>query len=204
MTTMQQQDIAHIDETPRTPHRCPVWMGYIIANPLRKLGENPDAILASLVTPGMTVVDVGCAMGFFSLPLARMVGGNGRVICVDIQAKMLRNLVKRARRKKLDHIIETRRSSQEDPGLGDLKGSVDLAIAVHVLHETAYPRRLLCQIHEALSPAGKFLLMEPKGHVSDQDFEQTRRLAFDVGFTEVEYRQLIRSRVLILQSPKAP
>lgn len=105
---------------------CPVWIGYIFAIPLRKLGENPDTILAPLISPGMTVVDMGCAMGFFSLPAARIVGDNGRVIGVDIQTTMLRNLVKRARRKKLQRIIETRQSTQEDSGIGDLEGSVDL------------------------------------------------------------------------------
>jgi len=35
-------------------------------------------------------------MGFFSLPLARMVGPNGKVLCVDLQEKMLRSLHKRA------------------------------------------------------------------------------------------------------------
>ena len=37
------------------------------------------------------MIDAGCAMGFYSLPMARMVGSGGRVICVDLQEKMVRS-----------------------------------------------------------------------------------------------------------------
>jgi len=46
-------------ETPGHPHVCPVWVGYLLASPLRKLLQNPDKILAPYVKPGMTVLDVG-------------------------------------------------------------------------------------------------------------------------------------------------
>lgn len=200
MTTPQQRPGAAFDEAPREHHTCPFWVGYLLASPLRKLGENPEKILAPVVAPGMTVVDVGCAMGFYSLPLARMVGDQGRVVCVDIQERMLKNLEKRARRRKLDHIIEARKSTQEDLCLGDLEGTVDLALAANVAHETAYPRRFLTQIHESLRPEGKLLLLEPRGHVSEQAFDATRRLAQDVGFSEIEHKQLMRSKILILQN----
>jgi 2-polyprenyl-3-methyl-5-hydroxy-6-metoxy-1,4-benzoquinol methylase len=201
MTTPQEQPTADIEEMPRDHHTCPIWVGYLLASPLRKLAESPDTILGPFVEPGMTVVDVGCAMGFHSLPLARMVGDKGRVVCVDIQARMLKNLERRARRRKLDHIIETRKSTQEDLGLGDLEGAVDLALAANVVHETAYPRRFLTRVRELLRPASKLLLVEPKGHVSDQAFDATRRLAQDVGFSEIELKQHRRSKALILQSP---
>lgn len=203
MTTAQERPIADLEETPRDHHTCPFWVGYLLASPLRKLGENPDSILAPWAAPGMTALDVGCAMGFFSLPLARLVGDDGRVICVDIQSRMLRKLERRARRRKLDHIIETRESSQEDLGLDDLEAAVDLALAAHVVHETAYPRRFLSKIRGALRPGGRLLLLEPRGHVSERAFEETRQLALELGFSEVERRQQRRSRVLVLQRPAA-
>ncbi len=203
MTTTQQQYLADIEKTSGGNHTCPVWVGYLLLIPLRKLGENPETILSPLVAQGMTVADVGCAMGFFSLPLARMVGEKGRVICVDINKKMLRNLEKRARRNRLDHIVETRESTQEDLGLDDVVNTIDLVTAVHVVHETRYPRRFFLQIRKALRPEGRVVVMEPKGHVSDQAFEKTRQLALEIGFSEIESKRLIRSRVLVLQSTKA-
>jgi ubiquinone/menaquinone biosynthesis C-methylase UbiE len=203
MSTNQQQYLADIDSTSGGHHTCPFWVGYLLLSPLRKLGENPDTILSPFVAQGMTVADIGCAMGFFSLPLARMVGEKGRVICVDINKKMLRSLEKRARRNRLDRIIETRECTQEDLGLDDLEKTIDLVSAVNVVHEARYPQRFFLQIRKALRPEGKLLLMEPKGHVSDRAFKRTRQLALDFGFSEIESKRLIRSRISILQSPVA-
>lgn len=189
------------DEERRAHHVCPWWVGYLIASPLRRMAEDPDSILAPLAKPGMTVVDAGAAMGFFSLPLARFVGDTGRVVCVDVQPRMLSTLSKRAKRNGVAHIIECRACTQEDLGLGDLEGQADLAVAVHVVHETAYPRRFLSQICEALRPGGKFLVIEPRGHVSESDFEATRGLCREVGFHELESKQLRRSRSLLLKRP---
>ena len=46
-------------------HVCPVWVGYLLASPVRKLFDNPEKVLAPYVKEGMTVLDVGSAMGFF-------------------------------------------------------------------------------------------------------------------------------------------
>ena len=149
----------------------------------------------------MTAVDLGCAMGFFSLPLARMVGRSGRVVCVDVQQRMLAALEQRARRKDLDHIIETRLATQEDLGLDDLAGAAHLLLAIHVLHETAYPRRFLTRCLETLRPEGRLLVIEPNGHVSEEDFEESRLLAIEVGFSDLGRRDLKKSRGLLLAKP---
>lgn len=44
----------------------------------------------------MTVLDVGCGVGWFSIPMARMAGDRGRVIAVDLQQQMLDMLRRRA------------------------------------------------------------------------------------------------------------
>lgn len=202
--TSTARPIATCDDPPSPSHVCPWWVGFLIASPLRKLGENPETILSPLVEPGMTAVDLGCAMGFFSLPLARMVGPRGRVISVDVQERMLSTLGRRARRQGLDHIIEPRLCTQEDLGLTDLDGQADLALAVHVVHETAYPRRFLMGCWSVLRPGGRLLLIEPGGHVSAERFEVTRGLARAVGFAERRFKQLRRSRMLVLERPQPP
>jgi 2-polyprenyl-3-methyl-5-hydroxy-6-metoxy-1,4-benzoquinol methylase len=199
MSAMPAEQKVDIDEEPRHHHVCPWWVGYLITNPLRKLGEDPDTILAPLARPGMTAIDIGCGMGFFSLSLARLVGDSGRVICVDVQQKMLSNLERRARRKGLSEIIECRLASQEDVAIADLGEQADLVLAVHVLHETAYPRRFLTSCIEALRAGGKMLILEPKGHVSDDDFQATVRTAFEVGFVEAGHDDLKKSRAVVLE-----
>ena len=50
----------------------PVWVGYLLASPVRKLFQNLQKILSPSVEDGMKVYDIRCAMEFLSLPLARM------------------------------------------------------------------------------------------------------------------------------------
>ena len=59
-------------------HVCPPWVGYFLLNPLRKLVESPSKLFNPFVREGMVVLEPGCAMGFFTLPLARMVGPAGK------------------------------------------------------------------------------------------------------------------------------
>ena len=70
-------------------HICPWWIGYILASPLRRLLQNPRKILDPHVKPGMIMLDVGCGMGYFSLAMAETVGPEGKVVCVDLQPKMI-------------------------------------------------------------------------------------------------------------------
>ena len=75
------------------PHVCPWWMGYFHLGPIRKMLHDPRKILGSYVETGMKVLDVGPGMGFFTLYLARMVGEGGRVYAIDLQEKMIFNLL---------------------------------------------------------------------------------------------------------------
>ena len=177
---------------------CPVWVGYLLASPVRKLLQNPKKILGSYVKEGMKVLDIGSAMGFFSLPLAEMVGCNGRVICVDIQEKMIKSLEKRAQKAGLSKRIETRQCSTDSLGLEDLTEEIDFALASAVVHEVPDPCSFLSEIHEILKPTGKFLVAEPKGRVSQRDFEITVSVAEENGFEVIERPQIGRSRAVLL------
>ncbi|HPM76848.1 MAG TPA: methyltransferase domain-containing protein, partial [bacterium] len=76
----------------------PSWKGWLLINPVRLLLQPPDRVLGDLVAPGMTVLDLGCSMGYFTLPLARQVGPHGRVLCLDCDDAQLRVLRRRAAR----------------------------------------------------------------------------------------------------------
>jgi tRNA A58 N-methylase Trm61 len=95
-------------------HICPYWMGYFLVNPMRKLIHTPGRMLGTYIRPGMIVIDYGSAMGYFSIPLARMVGKNGRVFCFDIQDKMLEKLIIRARKARVEEIIVPRLITVKD------------------------------------------------------------------------------------------
>lgn len=181
-------------------HVCPIWVGYVLASPVRKLvWENPDKILKPYVNEAMTVADIGCAMGFFSLPLAKMVGPNGKVICVDIQEKMIRSLEKRARKAGLSGRIETVICSDDSLGLDDFKEKVDFTLAIGVVHEVRDSVRFFSEIHKAMKPTGRLLVAEPKGHVSEKDFERTVSVAKQNGFEVTDRPKIKRGRAVLLE-----
>jgi ubiquinone/menaquinone biosynthesis C-methylase UbiE len=183
---------------PMAKHVCPFWVGYLLLSPLRKYLENPDKLLGPFVRPGMTVLEPGCAMGFFTLPLARMVGPAGRVVAVDIQPRMLSALSRRADKFGLSDRIEVRLASTEGLGTEDLARSVDFAAALHVVHEMPNPGAFLDQVRQTLKPGGRFLIVEPKGHVSVSEFDQMVTLAGHAGFTVDSDFLDIRKRKLLL------
>jgi ubiquinone/menaquinone biosynthesis C-methylase UbiE len=183
-------------------HVCPVWVGHLLANPLRKLLQNPKKILRPYVQEGMTALDIGCAMGFFSLPLAEMVGSQGKVICIDMQDQMIKSLDRRAVKAGLFERMETRVCRQDSLGIDDIPDSVDFALALAVLHEVPDPPALFRQVLDALKPAGKFLVAEPKGHVSASDFRATVSLAKQTGFTAVDASLSFSGHSVLLQKPE--
>jgi len=180
-------DVTATREDPplRRVHRCPGWAAPFMASPLRRLFESPEKLLGPWVEPGMTILDVGCATGFFSLPLARMTGDRGRVLCVDVEPRMLKGLTKRATRAGLMDRIEPILCDERDLGLFGREATVDLAVALHTLHELPDIRRGLEQITAALKPGGRLLVIEPRGHVSDatwaHELETARHLGLTVG-----------------------
>ena len=178
---------------------CPVWVGYLLASPVRKLFQNPEKILSPYVREGMKVLDIGCAMGFFSLPLAELVGSNGKVICVDVQQKMISSLEKRARKAGLSDRIETRVCDHDSLGLDDLKQEMDFALASAVIHEAPDSHRFFSEIYETIKPNGRFLVVEPKGHISEKDFRITLSVAEQSDFTVIESPQIARSRAVLLE-----
>ena len=181
---------------------CPVWVGYLLASSVRKLFDNPQKILSPYVEKGMKVLDIGCAMGFFSLPLAQMVGADGKVICVDVQEKMLRSLEKRAQKAGSADRIETRVCHPDSLGLDNLNEEVDFAFASAVVHETPDASSFFSAIYKTMKQTGKLLVIEPKGHVSEKDFKITISIAEQNGFKIIGSPQISRSRVVLLEKRK--
>jgi len=180
---------------------CPFWVGYLLLNPLRKLLENPDKILGQFVRGGMIVLEPGCGMGYFTLPLARMVGPKGRVVAVEIQLRMLSALERRARKAGLLDRIELRQIGAEGLGVEDLAGEVDFTVALHMIHEVSDQTSFFTEVWKALKPGGKLLIVEPKGHVSQDQFGQTMTAAEEIGFKPAVLSSNVGGRGALLNKP---
>jgi 2-polyprenyl-3-methyl-5-hydroxy-6-metoxy-1,4-benzoquinol methylase len=179
-------------------HVCPWWLGYLLINPLRRLWQNPEGILGDYVRPGMTVLDIGPGMGYFSLWMAKAVTETGRVVCVDVQEKMIRSLTRRAARAGLEGWIDVRVCSESSLGIDDLAQQVDFALVFAVVHEVADTPSLFVQIKRVLKLGGTCLLAEPKGHVTCSEFDKAVGIAADVGLEVIDRPPVWRSRTALL------
>ena len=182
---------------------CPWWLGYVLANPLRRLLEKPERILEPYIRPGMTAVDIGCGMGFFSLPLARMVGPQGRVVCVDLQPRMIGSLRRRAQRAGLLERMDLRICPQDSLELDNLAGQTDFVLLHSVAHEVPDQAGLMTQIRELLNPTGRCLLAEPTGHINAARFAETVAIAETAGLEPVARPILKRNRAVVLKTADA-
>lgn len=148
-------------------HVCPWRYAYAFDHAGRRLFQKPERLLAPYLGEGMTVLDIGCGMGFFSIGMAKLVGESGRVIAVDLQQEMLDVLTKRAARKGVADRIVTRRCEEDSLGVAE---QVDFALAFWMVHEVLDQAAFARQVRACLKPGGKFLVAEPKFHVSRKGF----------------------------------
>lgn len=178
---------------------CPVERAGHLDGRLRKWLQNPKKILGRYIKEGMTVLDIGCGSGFFSIEMAKMVGVPGIVIAADLQEGMLRLLKNKIQGTEIEKRIRLHKCEENKIGISE---RVDFALAFYMVHEVPDQKNLFKGIMSALKPNGKFLIVEPKYyHVSKRDFEKTVKDAMDIGFKPVEKPRVFLGRTIVLYRP---
>jgi ubiquinone/menaquinone biosynthesis C-methylase UbiE len=172
-------------------------MGRIVAQPMSHVGapwlirperndeENATEAFDQLgIEPGMTLVDLGCGNGFWTLPMAKACkladasesGKSGKkapektdsansetdayageVLAVDIQREMLQKLRRNMLRAKVDNVVPIL-GAVDNPNLPT--NEVDLVLLVDVYHEFSHPESMLWEIRNSLKPEGVIALLE--------------------------------------------
>jgi len=181
-------------------HRiCPWWLGYVLASPLRRLIQDPAAIVKPYLREGMTVLEPGPGMGFFTLEMARLVGTSGRVVAVDVQPRMIAGLKRRLAKAGLLERTDARLVPSDSLGLQDLRGKADFALAMAVVHEFPSSSRFFAEVAEAMKPGATLLLAEPSGHVSKTAFEAELQDAATAGLEVTDRPAIRRSQAALLK-----
>lgn len=191
---------------PRHPHStCPIWIGYLLASPLRRLFEDPNELVLPLVRPGARVLELGPGLGYFTLPLADMLRNPRSVVCIDVQANMLERLGKRLEKRSLAAYVERRQCALDDLGIGHESDSYDLALAIHVIHETPSPEATLRALVTCLKPGGSLLLAEPRGHCPDELWQKELRCVAAAGLVRIPHpKREGRGQLSLWRKPECP
>jgi ubiquinone/menaquinone biosynthesis C-methylase UbiE len=180
----------------RDKHVCPWYCCFTFDNIFRKGFQNPYKILSGYLKAGDTVLDVGPGQGYFSIPLAKMVGENGRVIAIDIQKKMLDILERRAQKENVADRILFKLVNDVNYGINS---EVDFALAFWMVHEVPDKKALLQSIYDSMKHGKQFLVAEPYLHVTNRMMEETVKTAQGVGFTLINRPKIFFCRSALMR-----
>lgn len=176
---------------------CPVERSGSLESVFRKAIHNPRRLLGRYIKPGMTVLDVGCGPGMFSIELARMVGPNGKVIAADLQEGMLDKLKKRIEGTELADRIVLHKTKKDAVAH---QGEVDFVLAFYVVHEVPDDSRFLDEMKSIMKKNSILFIVEPRFHVNKDEFSDLVELATEKGFRIRKYPKVFLSRSVVLQS----
>jgi ubiquinone/menaquinone biosynthesis C-methylase UbiE len=134
---------------------------------------------------GHTVLELGPGIGYFSVEVARRLGPEGRLVCVDIQSEMIGALRRRLLREGVTNAL---------PMVGDALGlpladsSIDCAFLVTVLGEFPDRSKALAELRRVLKPGGILSITETLPDPDYQFPDVVRDLCRASGFRLVEHR----------------
>ena len=174
-------------------HQGAAWL----ERPDREQDERTDLLIENLpILPGDKVADIGAGTGYFSFPMARIVGDTGTVYAVDIQPEMLAIIEQRAGAQGITN-VERVLATEKYPGLTN--DSINMALFVDAYHEFEWPWEVMSAVYESLTPGGKVVLIEyraedpavPIRKLHKMTEQQARKEMQAVGFVFVENADIL-------------
>jgi protein-L-isoaspartate O-methyltransferase len=143
------REIAHV-----MGHQAAGWL----ERPEREKEEHASKMREALkLKPGMVIADVGAGSGYHTFPIARVVGGKGKVYAVDIQPEMLAILRHRIKIGGVKNVVPVR-GTVSDPKLP--ADTVDLILMVDVYHEFSQPYEMTTAMVKSLKVGGQLVFVE--------------------------------------------
>jgi ubiquinone/menaquinone biosynthesis C-methylase UbiE len=177
------------------PYVCPAELAGSLDNSLRRLVHKPRRILEAHIRKGMTVLDLGCGPGFFTIEMAKLVGEEGRVIAADLQQDMLDKVTGKIRGTDLEQRIELHKCQDAMIGISQ---KVDFVLAFWMVHEVPDQQRLFEELKSVMNSGGRILIVEPKIHVTEKAFKKMTDLLELAGLIIIERPNVCLSRTVLL------
>lgn len=163
---------------------APAFIGRILDSSLRRRMQPPEDIIErSGFAEGMTVLEVGCGSGAYTLYVAEKVGHSGKVYALDLQEKMLSQLERKIRRwgSRYPGNVEPLQASAYEIPLQE--NSVDIVYFITVLQEIPDRQRALKEAKRVLKKGGILAVTE---FLPDPDYPLKSSTKLDLrraGFT---------------------
>lgn len=106
---------------------------------------------------GDIMADIGCGIGYFSIPASQIVGDSGKVYALDISTEMLKEVETKARENKNSNLKTV---LTEENNLKLEEGKITFAFICNVLHEAEELEKFLGEVKKIISSKGKIAIVE--------------------------------------------
>lgn len=175
---------------------CPVEIAGGLDNSVRRLLQNPKKLLKPYIREGMTVLDLGCGPGFFSIEIAKLLNDSGgKVIAADLQEGMLDKVRKKIKGTVLEQRVMLHKCKEESI---DLKEKVDFVLAFYMIHEVPNQEKLFRELKSILKPGGQIFIIEPNFHVTKKAFNSMIDIVKGIGFEIIDRPKIFFSRTVVI------
>ena len=148
------------------------------------------------VKKGMTVLDVGCGPGYFTIEMAKLVGINGKVIAADLQEGMLQIVKAKIQNTLLEKIITTVKCDKDKINVSE---KVDFILCFYMVHEVPDKEKFFSELKNGLNKDGCVLIVEPSFHVTKNDFNLMMKIIKNTGFISLPVSQTFLNRTALIK-----
>jgi len=177
-------------------HKFDVKNKHKLDNSQRRAMLPPEKTLELLgLKKGDTVADIGCGIGYFSIPASEIVGNSGKVYAMDVSEEMLNDVQKKIAK---NSIINIATILTEVGKLNLENGDITFALISNVLHEIEDRRKMLDDIKRLLDTGGRIAIIEwekidsefgpPRDHRLDR--EELAKIMKSAGFCNISFVDL--------------
>lgn len=112
------------------------------------------------VEPGMTVADLGCGSGAYTLELSNRVGANGKVFALDVQKNLVDKLANECKQKELHNVSVMWDDLDDANGIGLKDSSIDRVVVANALFQIDDIQSFAMEVKRILKPKGLALIID--------------------------------------------
>lgn len=128
----------------------------------------PEEILRSniVIRQGWIIADLGCGSGYFTIPLARAVGNQGKIYAVDVLSSALESVRSRAKLEGIFNIETIRANAEADGGTTIKDGLCDLVILSNILFQSGKKMDIMKEASRIIKSGGSLVIVEWNQNIS--------------------------------------
>jgi len=139
---------------------------------------NTNLILEKIkIKAGDYIADFGCGQfGYFTFPLAKLVGKNGKVYAIDLSQKNIKTITKEAKTNNLQNIETIWADLEVLEGSKIASDSINTVFLINTLHQAKKPLKMISEAKRMLKKNGTLLIIDWKTSGSAMGPESQNRV----------------------------